>query len=223
MKFPLFASLAFVLGIGILQAEDKPLTALETLKAAKKLLGEPVGNNMLQIKSENGKLRPRYWWIRYYDPSLFLKLRSIQMVGPEMVKNIVPANPFDGGDSGFIIPTEQLKFDSEKAISFMEKAAKESGIPLHSLNIRLEKPHSGETNPIWYFEWFDEKRRKLGTINVSATTGKITEVVDLKIKTKNIESVSKKGFDKEVEGTFLGIGADLEEFFTGKRTVDKED
>lgn len=30
-----------------------------------------------------------------------------------------------------------------------------------------------------------------------------------------------KSFGDEVEQTFLGIGGDLEEFFTGKRTVDK--
>jgi len=220
---PVFCAFLIVLGIGILRAEEKPPSAFETLKAAKKLLGEKVGDNVLQMKCENAMLRPRLWWIRYYDDSLFLKVRSVQMVGPEMTKNIAPGNLFDGGDSNYIMLKEQLKVDSEKCISFVEKAAKQSEIPLHSLNIRLEKPHGGETSPIWHFVWFDEAGRKLGSIDISAVTGKITAVENLKLKTKNIENVSTKSFPKNVEDTFLGIGADLEEFFTGKRTVNKRE
>ncbi len=38
---------------------------------------------------------------------------------------------------------------------------------------------------------------------------------------KSKKTSKSKSFGNEVEKTFLGIGGDLEEFFTGKRTVDK--
>lgn len=38
---------------------------------------------------------------------------------------------------------------------------------------------------------------------------------------KSKKASKTKTFGNEVEKTFLGIGADLEEFFTGSRTVDK--
>lgn len=205
-----------------LMAADKPLSAFQTLDKAKKQLGDSkIG--LLQMETKYSKLQPRYWWIRFYDPSLFLKVRAVHMIGPEMIRNIEPGNPFDGGDEAYVIPRDSLKYDSDYCIKFMEKAAKENHIPLHSLNITLEKPHEGETNPVWTFEWLDENEGNLGTLKVSASTGRITEVVGLKIKARNIGGVSKTKFSEDVEETFLGIGGDLEEFFTGKRSVDRDD
>src|SRR5438128_2016978 len=136
--------LALMLGLQGLQASDKPMTALETLREARKQLGD-AGKNLLSMESEHARLRPRYWWIRFYDDSLFLKVRAIHMIGPDMIENVRPGNPLDGGDAELVIFQDLLKFDSEKCISFIEKAAKDSGIPLHSINIKLEKLYPGET------------------------------------------------------------------------------
>ena len=224
MKFPLCLFILFIFAINQLHAsEEKILTAFETLQIAQKQLGERSGKHLLRIETENAKLKPRFWWIRFYDDSLFFKARVVQMIGPEMMKNVEPANPFDGGNVEYVISPDQLKYDSDKVINFIERAAKENKIPLHSINLRLEKPHPGESNPIWYSEWFSENRKSLGKLNVSATTGKVTEVIGLKIKDPRFAGVSKKSFPENVEDTFLGIGADLEEFFTGKRTVDQKE
>ena len=207
----------------MLYADDKPPSAFKELQEARRQVGDHVGKSLLSMESDNAQLRPRYWWIRFYDEQNLFKLRAVHIIGPEITRNIEPSNPFDGGNADHIIPTESLKYDSEKCITFMEKAAKENKIPLYSINTRLEKPYPGESNPIWYFEWFDEKGNSLGKINISATTGRVTEIVGLKIKDKRFQSVSKKTFSEDVEGTFLGIGADLEEFFTDERTVDKKE
>lgn len=218
----LLLALAFSSATAFGAPSNKPLTAFETLAATRKQLGDAVGSNLLSMRCENAKLRPRYWWIRFFDQSVFLKIRAVYMIGPEMVRNVEPGNFFDGGDQRYVIHPDELKYDSEKCLVFVEKCAKESGIPLHSLDILLEKPHEGETSPIWTFDWFDEKRSHLGMMKVSATTGKVVEIVDLKIKSPRYEGVSRKSAAGSVEDTFLGIGADMEEFFTGKRTVDKE-
>jgi len=217
-----FLLFALVAGLQGLQAADKPMTAFETLKEARKQLGDG-GKHLLSMESEHATLRPRYWWIRFFDDSAFLKVRAIHMIGPDIIENVRPANPFDGGDADHVIFPDSLKVDSEKCIKFMEKSAKDSGIPLHSLNIKLEKLYPGESNPIWMFEWLDENDDKLGTINISATTGKVTEIVGLKIRDPKFANVSKKTFSQSVEDTFVGVGADLEETFTGKRTVDKDE
>ncbi|MBI4028381.1 MAG: hypothetical protein HY360_25575 [Verrucomicrobia bacterium] len=201
---------------------EKSPTAFEALKIARQQLGDRIGANLLSIESENGKLRPRYWWLRFYDDQVFLRLRAVQMIGAEMVRNVEPGNPFDGGSSKCIILPDSLKYDSEKCIAFMEKAASENNIPLHSLNMKLYKPYPGESNPLWFFEWFDDKLDSLGSITISATSGKVTEIVDLKIKTNRLRPVAKRSASQEMEDTFLGIGGELEEFFTGKRTVDQE-
>jgi hypothetical protein len=225
MKCYLSAALIFLLSINFLHAEkptDKPMTAFEVLKEAQHQLGKS-GKNLIGMQSEGAKLRPRYWWIRFYDESLTMKIRAVEMIGPEMLKNLVPTNPFDGGNEQFIIQPELLKCDSEKCIAFLEKACKESGIPLHSINVKLDKPHPGESNPIWYFELFDANNKKLGKMNISATTSKVTEIVGVKLKDKRFSSVSRNTPTQDIEETFVGVGADLEETFTGKRTIDKDD
>ena len=225
MKLPLCLLFVTSVTLSHLQAadhvpSDKPLSAFETLKLARKQLGES-GKYLLKMESEHAKLRPRYWWIRFFDEKALLKTRAIQIIGPEIIQNVVPSNPFDGGNMEHAIQSDQLKYDSEKCISFIEKAAKENHIPLHSLKVRLEKPYPGESNPIWYFEWFDEKDHSLGEVDISATTGKVIEIIGLKIKDKKFQSVSKNTFSQNVEETFVGIGNDLEDFFTDKHAADQ--
>lgn len=203
------------------QKSEKQLTAFEVLKHAQRQLGR-FGKDLLSMETENSKLQPRYWWIRFFDESLVFKIRAVQMIGPEMMKNLEPGNPFDGGNRDFIISPDLLKCDSDKCINFIEKAAKASDIPLHSLNIKLDKPHPGESNPIWHFELRDLNNKSLGTISISATTSKVTEIVGLNLKDKRFSGVSKKTATQSIEETFLGVGADLEETFTGKRTVDRD-
>ena len=200
---------------------DTPLTAFETLAAARKQLGN-AGSNLLSMSCENSKFRPRYWWIRFFDQSLFLNIRAVYMIGPEMVRNVEPGNIFDGGDQRFVIRPDELKYDSKKCLVFIEKCAKENGIPLHSLDILLEKPHEGETSPIWTFDWFDVKRSCLGKMKISATTGKVVEIVDLKIKAPRYKDVSRKSMAGSVEDTFTGIGTEMGDFFTGKHASSKE-
>lgn len=210
MKLSLSIFCAVMLGCTFLHAEDKPLTAFETLKQARKLLGEPLGNQLLSMESENAKLRPRLWWIRYFDEKVFLKIRAIQMVGPEMLQNVIPGNFFDGGDKNYLVPQKDLKVDSEKCIAFIEKAAQENGIPLHSLNVKLFKPYPSETSPVWLFEWLNEKNDELGSMKISATTGDIIEIVGLKLKGKKYESISKRTFTQAVKDTFGGDEDDKE-------------
>lgn len=205
--------------------ESKPLSAYKALKMAQKLLGEKNTSLVLSIESEYSKLQPRYWWIRFYDESLFFKVRAVQMIGPEMIRNIEPGNPFDGGNIHYAIPVKDLnpKYDSDRCIQWIERIAKENRVPLHSLKVRLEKPYPGESNPVWIFEWLDSKEDPLGTMTISAVTGKVLEVVGLKLKSKRFAGVSKKTGSQKIEDAFVGIGADLEEFFAGERTLDKEE
>jgi hypothetical protein len=221
MKTTLSFLLLLIFNLSLSQAADKPLTAFEVLKHAEKQLGEKYSKKLVSMESQNAKLRPRYWWIRFYDDTVWLKVRAVQMIGPEMIRNIIPGNPFDGGNAEHLIDPDQLKYDSERCIAFIEKAAAQNQIPLHALNAKLEKPHPGESNPIWTFDWLDETDVSLGKISISATTGKVTEIIGLKIKDPRFQGVSKKTLSQGVGDTFMGIGADLEEFFTGKRSVDK--
>jgi len=222
MKHPTCLVLALGFCLGGLYAADKPPTAFEVLKEARKKLGEPVSKNLLRMESEYARLRPRHWWVRFYDADVTLKVRALYMIGSEMNRNITPGNIFDGGNAEFIINPEQLKYDSEKCIAFIQKACKDSNIPLQSLHVRLEKPHPGESNPIWYFELLDAQEEALGRLSISATTGRVTEIVGLKLKDTRFKPVSKSTLSQDVEETFIGIGADLEEFFTGKRSLDKD-
>ncbi|MDD2710141.1 MAG: hypothetical protein PHV34_19330 [Verrucomicrobiae bacterium] len=210
----------FLTGSLLQAADDKPLSAIETLNKARKLVGDRLANSLLSMESEGAKLRPRYWWVRYFDDQVFLKIRSIQMIGPEMVQNIIPGNFFDGGDKHYIIRPEELKVDSEKCIAFIEKASAEGGIPLHSINVRLCKPHPGESNPVWYFQWYDENNKKLGKMEVSATTGNILEIDGLKLKGKKYKGVSHETFSQKVGGFFSG---DEEEKGAKKKSNEKKD
>ncbi|MBV9463694.1 MAG: hypothetical protein JO317_05640, partial [Verrucomicrobiae bacterium] len=69
-----------------------------------------------------------------------------------------------------------------------------------------------------------ESQDPVGQSRVSGSSSSVT-VTRPKSSSQNTKSHSsssrRKSRDSDVEDTFLGIGGDLEEFFTGNRTVDR--
>jgi hypothetical protein len=66
--------------------------------------------------------------------------------------------------------------------------------------------------------------KKLGYVMVNAlddTVADYTPPTTDKNGSASSSDDDSKGFFNKVQKTFLGIGGDLQEFFTGERTVDK--
>jgi len=160
------------------------------------------------------------WYIIFYDPSVASHGRAVLVENNQIVKTY-PAN---GGTTY----SANLAFDpshitSEKpALSAAQGYAAQHNISYDSVHALLK-----QTNVDKPFRWKVDLIRndqKLGSVYVNALDDSVAfyeSGAGSGAKNKSSGDSGAKGFGHDVQKTFLGVGGDLEEFFTGERTVDR--
>jgi hypothetical protein len=161
------------------------------------------------------------WYIIFYDPTVPSHGRAV-LVENDKITKTYPAN---GGTTY----SASLTFDPSRitsegpALSAAQGYAARHNITYDSVHALLRQ--TSATKPFrWRVELLDTGKSK-GYVYVNAlddtvaaysspSSGKGSSSSDSSNKTA-------EGFGNDVKNTFLGIGGDLQEFFTGERTVDK--
>lgn len=159
------------------------------------------------------------WYIIFYDPSVATHGRAVLVQGGQIIKSY-DAN---GGKTYL----ESLTFDPSRitselpALSAAQGYAAKHGITYDSVTALLHQ--TGVNKPFrWKIELLDTGKSK-GFVYVNALDDEVAAYSSPEAGKDGTATTPKTaaGFGNEVKKTFLGIGGDLEEFFTGERTVDK--
>jgi hypothetical protein len=89
-------------------------------------------------------------------------------------------------------------------------------------SLRMESPDSP---PSWRLSWITRTGEKVGEVQLSAATGKVIAHPGFSTPSvaRSSSSQRKQTSGRRSKNPFLHIGGELEEFFTGERTVDVED
>jgi hypothetical protein len=87
------------------------------------------------------------------------------------------------------------------------------------MDVTLEKLQHGNVTPLWECVLKNARDNEVGTIWVSAKTGKILKTDGVEL-TADSKLRAEKSFGQSFSDTFLGLGGNMQEFFTGERTVD---
>ena len=138
----------------------------------------------------------------------------------------------------------RLNLDSEGAFSIAEEQAKSVKLGFDSVNYLLRCEDSNSA-PVWVIQLLDDKRRTLGSISIAADTGAViakdfgndrggpTAPSSSKVPARENSArppndsndeegkVSIHAIGHRVERAVHHFGANLEEFFTGRRTLDR--
>jgi len=161
------------------------------------------------------------WYIIFYDPSVPSHGRAV-LVENNHISKTYPAN-------GGVTYASTLTFDPSKitsegpALSAAQGYAAKHHIAYDSVTVLLK-----ETSVNKPFRWkvgLVQAGKKEGYVMVNALDDSVAEFVPPTAATSSKKSRSDdnsaEGFGNDVKHTFLGIGGDLQQFFTGERTVDK--
>jgi len=161
------------------------------------------------------------WYIIFYDPTVPSHGRAVLVQNNQITKTY-PAN-------GGVVYSANLTFDPSRitsegpALSAAQGYAAKKSIAYDSVHAllkqtavnkpfrwRVELLQSGTSRGYVYVNALDDSVALYEgpSSGKSSSTGSSTED-------------KLNGFGNDVKKTFLGIGGDLEEFFTGERTVDK--
>ena len=163
------------------------------------------------------------WWIIYYDPSVDSHGRAVKVANGQVVRTY----PAQGG----VVYADALTFAPSgvrgigKALSTAEDYAAQHSIAYNQVRALLRVTAPGE--PLrWRIQLMDDGRNR-GFVFVDAASGAFASYMH----SGPHHASSSTGGDSveahaeaagnDIKDTFLGIGGDLQQFFTGERTVDR--
>lgn len=194
-------------------------SALKALKVAANSVPQNVRNQLVRIVGEEGKLHPVTWQVVFYDDSASMDMRVITVSRGEILTNEDPLSIFESTNLSACINLSDIKLDSKDVVNTIHKLAYENKIPVYAMDVRLEKLQHGNVTPLWEIVLKNARDNEVGTIWVSAKSGKILKTDGVEL-TPESKLRAEKSFGQSFTDTFLGLGGNMQEFFTGERTVD---
>lgn len=160
------------------------------------------------------------WYIIFYDPSVASHGRAVIVENNQISKNY-PANGGTTYEANLTFDPSRITSE-EPVLSAAQNYAAQHNITYDSVRVLLK-----ETSVDKPFRWRVEllnSGKSRGFVYVNALDGSFasykTEVSSTGRRHHSSDG-GMTGFGQNVKSTFLGVGGDLEEIFTGDRTVDR--
>jgi hypothetical protein len=159
------------------------------------------------------------WYIIFYDPSVPSHGRAVLVENNQITKTYAAA--------GGTIYSSDLTFDPTRitsegpALSAAQGYAAQHNIAYNSVSVLLKQ--TSVNKPFRWRVGLVQDGKKEGFVMVNALDDSVASFVPPSSgkSSGGTSDSSAEGFGNDVKKTFLGIGGDLQEFFTGERTVDK--
>lgn len=171
------------------------------------------------------------WFVKFFDPGAKSNARIV-VVESGKVERSNTAEGQDDNDVKMTFDPAACKAGVDKALKTAATYTKESLIPVDSTRVYLNRPAAGKA-PVWTVELWHQNRPQ-GYIYANTKDGAFagyrppasdnhTAGTEKKSSGVPEEKDTENEFGQQVKSTMLEIGGDLEEFFTGERTVDKDE
>jgi len=201
-------------------------------KVAKAVVPAEHQKKVLSFYGKGTATQVKTWFIKFFDPSAKSNARIVVVENGKVER----FNAAEGQEE----ISEALSFDPgscragvDKALGTAARYAKESLIPVDATRVYLNRPAAGKA-PVWTVELWHQDRQQ-GYIYANTKDGGFAGYRPPQSNAGKSSTAPSKGaegsqaaageqsFGEKMEETFLEIGGDLEEFFTGERTLDKDE
>ncbi len=227
--------LAQILGLLLLpltaMASD---TAYQALRAVGVEKDKALLNRVIEVKGESGVPQPERWIVVLDDPLARGGVRELEIANGRIVSERTPVRKYSGVSTDAAMNFERLNLDSKGAFTVAEQEAKLAKISFDAVDYVLRKDDERGT-PVWDLQLLDPDLRLVGSVRIAADTGAVLSrrfpvagrSEDRVDDDDDMEDVVEKGkrhgknIGHRIDRTFHRVGASLEEFFTGKRTLDR--
>lgn len=199
--------------MGLLLSPAATLHADTPYATAQSVIDAKHRSEVFWIKGIGTPEKITTWTYYFYDPSVAGKTRMVTVVDGKIDR--VQPGEFKTA------PTEALFFDpkstatGDAALAAVKTHAEKAKITCDKVKLQLRRNATGEP-PAWRAELY-QGDRFAGTVYLKEN-GSVARYDPDK---PAAQPASADKFFKDVETTFKGIGGDLEQFFTGERTVDQ--
>jgi hypothetical protein len=199
------------------------LTAQQAIDVSRSAIDPALQARVVSVYGTGSPAGIETWWIIYYDPSVDSHGRAVKVANGQVARTY----PAEGG----VVYADSLTFapgDARgigKALSTAEDYAAQHAIAYNQVRVLLRVTAPGE--PLrWRVQLMDDGRNK-GFVFVDAASGAFANYMHAgphhtspSTGGDSVEAHAEAA-GNDIKDTFLGIGGDLQQFFTGERTVDQ--
>lgn len=226
-KYPLFTFGILFLSLGmalslasVLRADSSSVTP--AFKTALQGVNPDLQTKVVSLYGMGTPAAIQKWYVIFYDPSVSSHGRAVLVQNGQITKTY-EAN-------GGITYVSDLTFDPSRitdegpALSAAQTYAGQHSIAYDSVRALL-KQNSTDQPLRWRVELLESGKSRgyvfVNTSDNSFASYQPAPTSPTGTDTAQSASDAAQGFAHTVKKTFLGIGGDLEQFFTGERTVDQ--
>ncbi len=165
------------------------------------------------------------WEIQFRDPNFKGNRRAVVVKdGRPVSDKPATVRAFLGGDLASL-PDADLALPVDRLFGEGARQAEGAGQAVAFYRYVLSKA-PGEAVARWRIFGFDAREKLVGRVVLNARDGTLLSTSwgedARRAAAADTPKSEMDAFGKSVGRTFKGVGADLEQFFTGKRTLDKE-
>jgi hypothetical protein len=215
---------AALLSGGIARAQDTS-SVNQAFQIARTAVKPELQNKVVSVYGLGTPDAIQKWYIIFYDPSVPSHGQAVLVQGGKIIKSY-PAN--GGSTYSARLTFDPSRITSEQpALNAAQNYASRHNIAYN--NVRALLKQTGVNKP---FRWRIELRDSNGScgfVLINAIDDSVAGYAPHETATHRASSGTSSGsasgntdnFGDDVKSTFLGIGGDLQQFFTGERTVDR--
>jgi len=232
MKTSLFCSLLAMAAVAVNAQENAPTTAYNAMRLAMATLPPDNKAKLVEVVGLEGYPAPDTWTIQFFDPEARAGLRVVTVQEGKIRSQKQPSQGFTGAGEPPTLNLSKLNVDSGAAFAVANKKATAG---FYGLNYRL-RPGAEGTLPVWDLELLGKEGGVVGTLQISADNAALLNAKyaeeDHPLPESAIESGEDPFIDRaartmqktgeDVKGGLFHVGGELQEFFTGKRTIDRD-
>ena len=215
-------------------------TAYLAVKAAQK--GSDPSAELVEVTGERGEPQPQEWKVILRDPAARGGIREVIASGDVVVSQRTPLRGYSELNAQSAIALPRLNLDSDRAFQIANKQAVAKRVGFSWVDYTLRANATGGS-PMWILRLYNNMGSPVGVVQISAENGTgispleagpppPVESTEQFSDTRTGQTVG--GFLGRVGGTVGGIAngvknttlrtvGNVQEFFTGQRTVGPKD
>jgi hypothetical protein len=203
-------------------------TVNQAFQVARGAVNPEIQSKVVSIYGTGTPAAIQKWYIIFYDPTVSSRGRAVLVENGQITRTYAA--------NGGATYRADLTFDASRLTSEGPALSAAQGYAArHNINYDSVRALLKQTSLNKPFRWRVElmnSGQSRGYVFVNALDSTVAAYAppqsgepaagNSTTHGGNVES-DAQGFGNDVKHTFLGIGGDLQEFFTGERTVDKDD
>jgi len=239
MKWRLL-SILFLLPVFCCYGNESAYKALRALGTQR---GEAVLNHVIEVEGRDGSPQPGVWKIVLDDPTARGGVRELEMANGQVVSEHTPVRQYSGVGANVVMDFQRLNLDSPGAFTVANQEAVRLGVSFDRVDYAL-RVNDERGLPVWVLRLLDGKGNVTQTVRISADKGLVlhgetgtTTTVEGEVPPPpppdgvavappppppTDDDDNHEGVGHKIDKTLHHVGADLEQFFTGHRTLDQK-